>query len=351
MRGVREPDAEAARPRFAAVSWEAGPREVTAAEIEPLVAAGVSHIVQTPFGWQRRVDSPRVTYRTEGVYWGETDEGLETTTRLAAERGIGSILKPHVWLTEADDGRWRADIAMGSEEDWRAWFASYREAILHWARLAERLGMEGFVVGTELHRAAVERPEDWRRLIRDVREVFSGHLTYAANWYREYEEIEFWDELDSIGIQGYFPLAEHPEPTVADLMRGWERHTPAIEAVRERWDKPVVFTEIGYRTAPGVAADPWTWPDRRTPGQEIDVAVQARAYEAFFRTFWDRPWVEGAFFWKWKPWPRAGLPAESLEAPSFSPQLEPTFGVLSAWYGREPEASPLADRPGPGNDG
>jgi hypothetical protein len=86
---------------------------------------------------------------------------------------------------------------------------------------AARRGCRGSTRGEsgrgELHRTAVERPDDWRRRIADVRRVYSGKLTYAVNWHREVEEVSFWDALDPIGVQGYFPLATAAVPTVDEL--------------------------------------------------------------------------------------------------------------------------------------
>ena len=97
------------------VSWVAG-REVGAAAMDALAKHHVNWIVQTPFGWQKAPDSPNVQLATSGrILWGERDEGLETTTRLAKERGIKTLLKPHIWLR---GGGWRGDIAMKSETDW-----------------------------------------------------------------------------------------------------------------------------------------------------------------------------------------------------------------------------------------
>ena len=59
--------------------------------------------------------------------------------------------------------------------------------MLHYSRLAEKHGIEVLCIGTELYRTAVEREQDWRRLIADIRRIYDGKLIYAANWYREFE--------------------------------------------------------------------------------------------------------------------------------------------------------------------
>ena len=321
--------AEAPAQRQRGVSWVASRRPIDESRFAPLVEANVEWIAQTPFGWQEHERSPEVRLVSSGrVHWGETDEGLEATTRLARRLGIATLLKPHVWIVRPGEGAWVGELGPGSDADWERWFASYRRFALHYAALAERLGVEAFCVGTELHRTVRERPDEWRRLIAEVRQVYSGRLTYAANWHREVEDVPFWDALDLIGVQGYFPLAASPLPTVAELDAGWRPHVATLEALARRHRKPILFTEVGYVSRPGAAAEPWLWPERRRESSGADgLEAQARAYEAFFRAFWHRPWVAGAFFWKWYPEPPAGATED------YSPQGKPAERVLARWYG------------------
>src|SRR4030095_7577780 len=74
------------------VSWVAdGP--VTVDDLRPLLTHNVNWISQTPFGWQRGLDSPQIIVATSGrVMWGESDEGLEATARLARGIGIHTLL-------------------------------------------------------------------------------------------------------------------------------------------------------------------------------------------------------------------------------------------------------------------
>jgi hypothetical protein len=319
--------------RHRGVAWVGGRRPVTSEDLSPLVEANVRWIAQTPFGWQRGENTPEVRLIPSGhVYWGETDEGLAVTTRLARERGIETMLKPHLWLSAAGEGVWHGDIAMESEEDWQRWFASYRRLALHYARLAERLDIPLYCVGTELHATVRARPGDWRRLIADVRKVYSGQLTYAANWHDEIHDVSFWDALDLIGVQAYFPLGEAAQPSVDDLVAGWQPHLATLDALATRHRRPVLFTEVGYLSRPGATKEPWVWPEHH--GDETATAagleLQARAYEAFFRVYWDRPWIAGAYFWKWYP----GRPPGVESTVDFTPQGKPAELVLRRWFGR-----------------
>ncbi len=327
--GAAAPAPPAPAERQRGVSWVAG-GPVAESDLAELAELGVNWIVQTPFGWQQAIDAPAVRLVTSGhVLWGERDEGIEATTRLARAHGIRTLLKPHLWVRHGGPGEWPGAIAMESEEDWQAWFASYGAFLLHYAELAQRLGIEALAVGTELHRTVAERPGDWRRLIASVRAVYGGKLTYAANWDEEFEEVPFWDELDFIGIQAYFPLAGRERPTLDELAGGWERHLPVIEAVQRRAGKPVVFTEIGYRSVPAAAIAPWQWPERGA-AETADPETQARCYEAFFRAVWPRPWLAGAYFWKW--YPRAKAHFEAPWETDFTPQGKPAAEVLRRYY-------------------
>ncbi|MEE8367210.1 MAG: glycoside hydrolase TIM-barrel-like domain-containing protein [Thermoanaerobaculia bacterium] len=320
----------AIREKQRGVSWVAG-NVVTATELQPLVDLGVNWIVQTPFGWQKTYNSPEIRLVTSGhVYWGEQDVGIETTTRIARDLGIKTLLKPHLWLQRADPGKWRSDIAMESKADWDSWFDSYRIFILHYANLAHRLEIEALAIGTELRQTAVQKPAAWRHLISDIRQIYSGQLTYSANWYQEFEEIVFWNDLDFIGIQAYFPLSDRNLPELYDLKTGWTKYMESIEKIHNRYQKSVVFTEIGYRSSIDAAIEPWKWPSRSTGvASSSDLETQLRCYQAFFETFWHRPWFAGAYIWKWHPHPR---PNQGLDR-NFSPQKKPAEKVLERWYG------------------
>jgi hypothetical protein len=293
-----------------------------------LRSLGVGWISQTPFGWQKNHDDPHLALVTDGhVYWGERDVGLRKTTRLAHRQGIRTLLKPHIWLMDRSNGFWSGTIKMQSEPDWRAWFDSYQRFILHYARLAQEEGDDALCIGTELGGTA-HRESDWRRVIAAVRQVYDGRLTYAANWNGEFENIAFWDALDFIGVQAYFPLSDKPDPTLEELIRAWQPYREGLETLSRRTGKPIAFTEVGYRSTAGAAVEPWLW---RSAGT-IDHGEQARCYEAVFRSLWDESWFLGTFWWKWFPhWEEN----RSLGDGSFTPQGKEAVTVISRWYGGE----------------
>ncbi|SHK87208.1 hypothetical protein SAMN02746009_01709 [Hymenobacter psychrotolerans DSM 18569] len=318
--------------RLLGVNWVAVD-SASSQDMEPLVQAHVTWIAQTPFGWQPDAARPEIRLHTGVVsrqYWGESDRGLVRTALLARQRGIRTMLKPHLWLRSG--GTWPGDVNMASEAEWQAWFASYTVFMLHYARLAEENGMEALCIGTELQHASTGHETEWRTLIRQVRQVYRGPLTYAANWSDEFEQIRFWDALDYIGIQAYFPLSQQERPAKAELLKAWQEPLRRIRAVQKRYRKPVLFTEAGYKTTPDAAIQPWAWPDRKAAPAQPDETTQRLCYEALFETFWPQPWFRGIFIWKWYPGLQPDGPARRHL--DFTPQHKPAGQVMATWYGK-----------------
>lgn len=175
---------------------------------------------------------------------------------------------------------------------------SYRDFILRYADLAEQAQAEMFCIGTEFSRLSVEKPLFWKSLIRDVRLIYSGKLTYAANWYNEFEKITFWEDLDYIGIQAYFPLAKNKYPTVKQISKGWKKHLPTIKSVYKKYQRKILFTELGYKSTADSAISPWEWMDNPySDHKTFSAETQANCYEAFFNTVWGKEWFAGVHIW------------------------------------------------------
>jgi hypothetical protein len=105
----------------------------------------------------------------------------------------------------------------------------------------------------------------WRRLIRKVREIYSGRLTYAAN-FDQYEFVGFWDELDLLAINAYFPLREIYEPDLsrdelsARLEAGWRDVLQRLDEFLQQRGIPrhrVLFSELGYVERENSTIEPW----------------------------------------------------------------------------------------------
>jgi hypothetical protein len=307
-------------------------RPMEDAALDPLVRDNVEWVSVSPFGWQEGLDGDRVEVSGEGGYWSESDSGVVALAGMARARGLHVMLKPHLWITGDHGGSARlADLDPGTPERWRAWFVSYRGYLLHYAALAERAGVDLLCIGAEVKRAAVGHEAEWRAMIADVRRVYHGRLTYAANWYEEAEAIRFWDALDYIGVQAYYPLSTDATDDRAKIERGWAAHLAALERLHRRWGKPILFTEIGWKSTADATVRPWEWTEARSQMlARVSTRTQAAAYEAFFRTAWREPWLAGAFLWKWYGrHERAG----GADDPDFTPQNKPAEAIIAREFG------------------
>ena len=312
-------------------SWVAAD-SVTTEQLLALKQNNIAWISQSPFGWQAAYNLPDIKLNTNAsrIYWGESDRGLIHTAQAAKKLGIKTLLKPHIWLRDRS-GKWLGDINMANEKQWQEWFANYRTFILHYARLAESQQMEALCIGTELHNPAVTHEQNWRSLIKEIRQVYSGQLTYAANWYLEYEQIKFWDALDFIGVQAYFPLTKNSNPSLKELKAGWQKHLRDIEKVARKYKKPIVFTEAGYKSTTDAAIEPWAWPQRgEKTTHQVSEETQALCYQALFQTVWHQPWFNGMFIWKW--YPQVRNPNRMQH--DFTPQQKVAEKIIAQWYGQ-----------------
>jgi hypothetical protein len=268
---------------------------------------------------------------TIAPWWGgrtASDAAIIEAINDAQARGMKVMLKPHVDVLNGDV--WRGDIV---PSDVAAWFDSYRQFINHYAVLSEQHGVEVFVVGSELaSMSGSENYAEWEQAVIEIQSNYSGKLTYSASL-NEYGYACMWGWMDYLGFNFYFPLSESLDPSVEELMAGWSnydgRYSPAnwLERIRTwqaYWDKPVIFTEIGYRSILGTAITPW---DFWTPGI-YNGETQAKAYEAAFRVLADEPYVIGAFWWNWTVGDTYRDPVNT----EYSIAGKPAEAVLTDWY-------------------
>ncbi len=244
------------------------------------------------------------------------DAGLIQAIDRIHALGMKVMLKPHV---DCQDGTWRGQI---ESADWDAWFGSYTTFINYYADLAKNNGVDQFCIGCELEKS-VSCEDKWREVIGGVRSRFGGPITYAANW-DSYDKIHFWDALDYAGVDAYFPLTDKDTPTIPELIDRWNRWAGSLTVWQGNIQKPVVFTEIGYRSVDGMNKAPYEWTGTGT----IDLQEQADCYESAFQVFQDKPWFYGMYWWNWTTEPAQGGQTDL----NYTPHNKPAEGVLCGWY-------------------
>ncbi len=289
------------------------------AELRRLRDLGVNAIALVPYGFQRDPDHLEISMAGTD----ETDEELMQTLSYAHGLGMAVMLKPQLWI---GGGAFTGSISWEDPARRAEWMRHYRAWILHYAQLAELEGFDLLCVGNELG-GLTGHTTEWRGLIADVRRVYHGPITYAANWGEEFETLPFWDLVDYIGLNNYYPLRKPGRAeSQIDLTNGARQLAQRIESVQRRWNRSVLFTEIGYPSLDGGTAEPWVEDGQRG----INLQEQAEGYKAIFAAFLGRPWLKGMFWWKWPSNGRDGGP-EDL---SFVPRGKPAEEVLGIHYRR-----------------
>lgn len=267
--------------------------ESSAALLDFLARQGVNWISITPFGRIWDLSSTEILMDFEAPYE-ENRRAVRAMIEQAHERGMRVLVIPHLWV---EAGGWRGEIDPGSAERWQQYQESYRAFVTSWARDAAIAGADAFSIGVECKSWSGRFGGYWRELIGEMRSIFDGLLTYSANW-DEADDVLFWDQLDLIGINAFYPLADQDDASFEQYVEGAMRAQRGVAELAQTLEMPVLFVEIGYTTRANAAVQPWLWPDDMTD-VVVDEREQARALLASFRAFLPEEWFTGFFVWRY----------------------------------------------------
>jgi hypothetical protein len=287
------------------------------------------------------------------------------------------------------DGDWRAYYNPGSISAGISFLQSYEQTVLiPLAKVAQTVGAQVLDLGTEIDQLTGPAYQaTWNSIIADVKTYYTGQLTYSAigdddlsPWqYAGYADanttnapaagtgnlntqVSFWNKLDYVGIDNYSALSNANDtalngrnPSLQDLINGWEQPftddgqgTPTdttaeqtnglsliqyYEDVASVAGKPLLFTELGYNSAPDAASQPFF-----TSSSSYDPALQAQLYQAFFNA-WQADGntsLKGVWFWNWEPDPST---VGAGSGPNWTPQ-DNTQALADAKAGFDAADSP-----------
>jgi len=304
------------------ISFVASREPIDQAHLDPVLKLNANYAAVMPFGFIRSLDHPELIYNTNKQWFGETKVGVEQYIKMLHQNNVKVMMKPHIWIWQ---GEYTGKMEMKNESDWKVFEDGYKKFILEYAEVAETNNVEIFCIGTELENFIKERPTFWNQLITEVKNIYKGKLTYAANW-DEYTRVPFWGQLDYIGVDAYFPVTESKTPTVEEARKGWERWKNEMKTLSDKEDKKILFTEFGYRSVNFTGKEPWK-SDREMVDLNLD--AQTNTTKALFEEFWNEPWFAGGFLWKWFIFHEK---AGGIEDTQFSPQNKPVENVIREQY-------------------
>jgi hypothetical protein len=294
---------------------------------------------------------------------------IAATIVEAKGHGLSVMVRPMIdFLDPAKIGTYHVG-------DWRsfynptdpaAFFASYKTMIVNVAQVAQANGATILCIGLELDQlTGPAYLSYWTDIIASVRTVFSGKLTYSADWDASISpwqgqhglgagtgdittQVSFWSQLDFLGIDAYPPISDAANPTLNDLVAGWTQvpsdpisHAVTgnqslisyFQSVATKTGKPLLFTEIGYESASDAARQP-----AGSSTNIYDPALQTNLYAAFFSA-WQQSGnnsLIGVYFWNWDPNTAEVGPGNGA---NFSPQGQPAQDVVTANFGLPPNGA------------
>jgi hypothetical protein len=320
-------DFEFTQNRINGLSVVAPPREIDEKSFKNMQENNANWISLMPYAFLKKEEIKLMTNYGENTksgfsYWGETPAGISACAKMAHQHGLKVMIKPHLWVNR---GEFVGNLDFNSEEDWQKFEKQYAQYIIDFAKVADSSKVEMLCIGTELKIFAQKRPAFWFGLIKDVRKVYQGKLTYAENW-DAFAEVKFWKELDYIGVDGYFPLSEKPNPSIAEIRKGWSQWKKKMKNLANEQQKSIIFTEIGFQAAEGSLAKPWESVQSEIENQEI----QAKAYQAMFEELETEQWFNGIFIWKWFT---ENNREQGFE--KYSPQTRKAEAVIKNYFGKK----------------
>lgn len=287
---------------------------------------GANWVAIDPSQYMNTVNSNTMAPENGGAGRTASDLAVAKAIDDAHARGLKVMLKPHI---DISDGTTRWDIRPTNPA---LWFTNYRNMMVNYAVIAEAHNVEILSVGTELvNLSGPSYYDNWADVIGGVRSAYHGPVIYAAST-TECEYLSFTALLDYVGLDVYFPLSDSAEPTLEELIAGWTDYhgyygegnwLASIESWQAYWNKPVIFTALGYRSVKYVGSSPWDW-----LAGVYDGYNQARAYEAAFQVLGNKPWLVGVFWWDWMPGEGNGGPGNT----DYTIINKPAEDVVRFWF-------------------
>jgi len=287
--------------------------------LQRLDEIGSNAIAIVPYSYMRDPKKPTYIPIAQST-GGENDQAVLFSHYEAKKMGMSTMLKPQIWVGSS----WPGEIEMKTDKEWATFFENYYRWTRHYALLAEINELDSYCIGVEFAKATLAKEKEWRQLIQKLRGVYSGKLTYAANWGEEFENLKFWDALDFIGLNCYYPLSKSDNPSKRELTNAFDKVMEKAARVCNKYNKQLVFTEIGFRSVEG----PWKNPHAKEDGRAFNDKHQQLCYEVVLKGIQNKKWCNGILWWKWPSY----MSYRGHQNTGFSPNLKQTENVINKYF-------------------
>ena len=120
------------------------------------------------------------------------------------------------------------------------------------------------------------------------------------------------------------------ETVSEEMQQAWLKVRDDMYKIYQKWQKKVVFIEIGCRSAKGCATMPWDFQHRDFQHDEDE---QANFFDSCLQVFGNQEWFGGMFWWDWSTFIYDDK--ETAEQDNgFNIHLKKAEEVLKEWYAK-----------------
>lgn len=252
------------------------------------------------------------------------DKEINYAVTLAKNKGLNVMLMPTIEINRP--GFINSNL-VGEEfapYQARRWFQFYQESLVRIAKLAEENGTDMLCIGHNLkHLSYYER--HWNELIKAVKEVYSGKLTYSASTDMEFLKSGFWGKLDYIGLIADFDIEIAHNTEKDHVIEKMDKLITVADYMKKVWKKDVIITRASIHPAHEL--------NDRNKVVKIHHGSQANYYRGILEGIEKVGHIVGVFFGDWIPDPHFGGEKDV----SLSPQNKESELVLREFFGGERE--------------
>jgi len=154
----------------------------------------------------------------------------------------------------------------GSYDTLEAFLLAQEDAARSWTQHVTGAARGEDVDLGALNRRRARYERNWRDVAAAVRTVYPGPISYAAN-FDQVDEVGFWDALDAIGVNAYFPLSTYGLSGTrlqGALSGSWLRIARNLNGLAQRYGGParvlpVLLFELGWTRKAGSTVRPFSY--------------------------------------------------------------------------------------------
>jgi len=312
---------------------------------------GVQDVYVTSFIKYLQIEPlPKLSMQDCGGAEQISESDLAALVKIAHTHSLRFHLMYNAFSTTLDMSYlWRAD----KTEEWiRALFTEYTNLIVDQAKMAERCGVDSFVLnwqdGAVTYRGNERLWGDlWANTIQQVRSVFSGRLEYNVPMWPDLNDIaegrvpiESFAGIDDFLFSQWNPNFSSYDDSIKTLFRNFTSWLKRLSAFKTRVKRPV-YLEVAFQSTDGYLVDGWHDVTVGKFGNTVpDFFEQARLYEALLEAISQDSIVDGIVSYKYHWDDPFGsdfkMRAVSRMDLSASVRNKPAEAVLKKWFAGEP---------------